>query len=223
MTNDAGSRIPTLLARHEESLLESWMEAQLSAGGTRTDLLSDTELRQQSGEFLRRLRQAAQGGDLHELRGEEWEPVRELIVRLSRNRVIQGFSPGETATFVLSLKQPLFRLLRQEFEGDADRLGQEVWHATVLLDRLGIFTMETYQRSREEIIQRQQQELMELSTPVVKLWEGVVAVPLIGTLDSARTQVVMENLLQRIVETARGSRSSTSPASRWWTRWSRST
>jgi rsbT co-antagonist protein RsbR len=202
MTNDAGSRIPTLLARHEESLLESWMEAQLSAGGTRTDLLSDTELRQQSGEFLRRLRQAAQGGDLHELRGEEWEPVRELIVRLSRNRVIQGFSPGETATFVLSLKQPLFRLLRQEFEGDADRLGQEVWHATVLLDRLGIFTMETYQRSREEIIQRQQQELMELSTPVVKLWEGVVAVPLIGTLDSARTQVVMENLLQRIVETS---------------------
>jgi rsbT co-antagonist protein RsbR len=202
MTNDGGSRIPALLARHEESLLESWMEAQHSAGGTRTDLLSDTELRQQSGEFLRRLRQAAQGGDLHELRGEEWEPVRELIVRLSRNRVIQGFSPGETATFVLSLKQPLFRLLRQEFDGDADRLGQEVWHATVLLDRLGIFTMETYQRSREEIIQRQQQELMELSTPVVKLWEGVVAVPLIGTLDSARTQVVMENLLQRIVETS---------------------
>jgi rsbT co-antagonist protein RsbR len=202
MTNDGGTRIPALLARHEESLLESWMEAQLSAGATRTDLLSETERRQQSGEFLRRLRQAAQGGDLSELRGEEWEPVRELIARLSRNRVIQGFSPGETATFVLSLKQPLFRLLRQEFEGDADRLGQEVWHATALLDRLGIFTMETYQRSREEIIQRQQQELMELSTPVVKLWEGVVAVPLIGTLDSARTQVVMENLLQRIVETS---------------------
>ena len=84
---------------------------------------------------------------------------------------------------------------------DPAELGAETWTATVLLDRLGLFTTEVYQRSREEVIARQQQELLELSTPVVKLWEGVVAVPLIGTLDSARTQVVMENLLTRIVET----------------------
>ena len=113
----------------------------------------------------------------------------------------QGSTPSETATFVFSLKQPLFARLRRELGRDAEALADEIWRATQLLDKLGLYTTEVYQKSREEVIHRQQQEMLELSTPVVKLWDGILALPLIGTLDSARTQVVMESLLQRIVET----------------------
>ena len=108
---------------------------------------------------------------------------------------------SETATFVFSLKEPLFALLRQKIGKDPDRLAHEIWLATLLLDKLGLYTVEAFQKSREEIIARQQQELLELSTPVVRLWEGILALPLIGTLDSARTQTVMENLLEEIVST----------------------
>ena len=130
-----------------------------------------------------------------------WSAVREQLADLSRTRAAKGFSPSETATFVFSLKQPLFDALRDEYAGDAAGLRDEIWAATVLLDQLGLYTTEVYQKSREEVIARQQQEMLELSTPVVKLWDGVLALPMIGTLDSARTQVVMETLLQRIVET----------------------
>jgi rsbT co-antagonist protein RsbR len=115
--------------------------------------------------------------------------------------VRQGSTPRETATFVFSLKQPLFSRLQAEYRGDAEGLAREVWTATLLLDKLGLLTTEHFQKSREQIIARQQRELLELSTPVVALWEGILAVPLIGTLDSERTQVVMESLLQRIVDT----------------------
>ena len=124
-----------------------------------------------------------------------------MLSDLSRARAAQGFSPSETATFVFSLKQPLFDVLRQEHDGQAATLTDELWTASSALDRLGLYTTEVYQKGREEVILRQQEEMLELSTPVVKLWEGVLALPMIGTLDSARTQVVMESLLQRIVET----------------------
>nr|MDQ2668661.1 STAS domain-containing protein [Gemmatimonadota bacterium] len=124
-----------------------------------------------------------------------------FLADLSRTRARQGFSPSETASFVFALKRPLFAMLRTEFSDDAAQLGEEIWHATELLDQLGLLTMEEYQRGREEVIHRQQQEMLELSTPVVTLWDGVLALPMIGTLDSARTQIVMETLLQRIVET----------------------
>jgi len=120
---------------------------------------------------------------------------------MSRSRTQKGFTPGETATFVFSLKEPLFTLLRREMGKDAEKLAEEVWHATLLLDKLGLYTTEVHQKNREEVIQRQQEELLELSTPVVKLWDGILALPLIGTLDSERTQVVMESLLERVVDT----------------------
>jgi rsbT co-antagonist protein RsbR len=119
----------------------------------------------------------------------------------SRARALQGFSPSETATFIFSLKQPLFRYIQQEQGRDPLQRAEEIWSMNMLLDKLGLYTTEVYQKSREEIIARQQQELLELSTPVVELWQGILALPLIGTLDSERTQVVMESLLQRIVET----------------------
>jgi rsbT co-antagonist protein RsbR len=124
-----------------------------------------------------------------------------MLTTISASRARQGFTPSETATFVFSLKQPLFERLGQTYGDDPLGLIDEIRTVNLLLDNLGLFTTEAYQQSREVIISRQQQELLELSTPVVRLWEGVLAVPLIGTLDSARTQIVMENLLQRIMET----------------------
>lgn len=198
---DPTSILPAALADEEQRLLDEWIREQTAATSFRRDLMTEVELRQQSTEFLALLRTAVQQGRLDDLSGSEWDGVRDLLTRLSRSRAVQGFSPSETAMFVLSLKQPLFNLLRERVRDDADALARETWTASSLLDRLGLFTTEAYQRSREDVIARQQQELLELSTPVVKIWEGVVAVPLIGTLDSARTQVVMENLLTRIVET----------------------
>ena len=192
------SAIPAVLAADEARLLDDWLREQFAASTVRRDLMSDAELRQQSSEFLSAFRQAVQTGGLEGVSGSEWAPVRDLLSSLSRSRALQGFSPSETARFVFSLKQPLFSLLRERVP--AEQLADEMWTASVLLDALGLHTSEVFQKSREEVIARQQQELLELSTPVVKVWDGVVAVPLIGTLDSARTQVVMENLLGRIVE-----------------------
>jgi rsbT co-antagonist protein RsbR len=180
--------------------LANWIHEQKS-NFRQTDQLNDAELRTQCAEFLGHLRTAAQGNDLADIDGPQWGEMRDMLTEVSRTRGMQGFSPAETATFVFSLKKPLFALLRRELARDAEGLVNETWQATELLDRLGLFTTEAYQKAREQVIQRQQQEMMELSTPVVKLWQGILALPLIGTLDSARTQVVMESLLQRIVET----------------------
>src|SRR5215208_4890164 len=197
----AKSRIPSILYAYEEELLEEWIREQLARDIWRGDLLPESELRQQSSEFLGALRQAAESDNLTDIMTPQWSEVREILTDLSRSRVQQGFAPSETATFIFSLKQPLFTRLRQELEQDADTLANEYWAATVLLDELGLFTTEAYQKSRQAVIARQQQELLELSTPVVKLWDGILAVPLIGTLDSTRTQLVMESLLQRIIDT----------------------
>jgi rsbT co-antagonist protein RsbR len=122
-----------------------------------------------------------------------------VLEDFSRARATQGFSPSDTAVFVFSLKEPLFQMLRREIGSNADQLASQIWDITRLLDRLGLYTIECYSRTREEVIGRQQQELLELSTPVVQLWDGILALPLIGTPDSARTQIVMESLLERIV------------------------
>jgi rsbT co-antagonist protein RsbR len=198
---DFRSSLADLLATHESAVLESWMREQLGAATLRRDLLPDEALREQSAQFLRRFRDALQAGAGSDLAAEEWGAVRGELERISRERASAGFTTSETATFVFSLKQPLFEAIQRERrEGDGS-LVAELWHSSALLDQLGLYTAEVAQRSRDSVIRRQQQELLELSTPVVRLWEGVVGVPLIGTLDSERTQVVMENLLQMIVET----------------------
>ena len=149
--------------------------------------------------------------------------MRDFLTDFSGKRAKDGYSPKETASFVFSLKQPLFSVLRSEVGKDAATLADEVLLTTLLLDKLGLITMEAFQKSREEVISRQQQELLELSTPVVRLWENVLALPLIGTLDSARTQVVMQNLLDAIVQTRSDYAIIESLASPWWTPWWRST
>jgi len=194
------SRLAEIIAKHEQDLLAQWIKEQTSAVTQRPDLMSEAELREQSRALLNGIRNAVQRGRLDDITGSEWESVRELLDEVSRGRARTGFSPTETAMFVFSLKQPLFSRLRAEIR-EPEALADELWTASVLLDKLGLYTTEVSQKSREEVILRQQQDMLELSTPVVELWDGVLALPLIGTLDSARTQVVMENLLQKIVQT----------------------
>ena len=194
------SKIPNILQVYEEEILKDWVQEQLASSTRRADLISESELRQQSAEFLEAFRQASHGDNLLDITTPRWDHVREILTELSRSRAQHGFTASETATFIFSLKQPLFARLHQELEKNADTLSEENWAATVLLDKLGLFTTEVHQQNREAVIARQQQELLELSTPVVKLWEGILVLPLIGTLDSARTQVIMESLLQQIVE-----------------------
>ena len=196
-----GARTTDLIKKHEDEILQDWLQRQLGAVTARPDLLKKSDLEEQSRIFLSGLTAALQRGEVGDIRGPAWGPVRELLASMSHSRARQGFSPSETATFVFSLKEPLFAHLQKELSGDASALATELWTSTVLLDKLGLFTTEVFQKGREEVIARQQQEVLELSTPVVELWEGILAVPLIGTLDSARTQVVMENLLQKIVDT----------------------
>ena len=197
---DAPSRIAELLKAHQTTLLSEWVNEQVAAGALRRNVVTENQLREQSRRFLNELTHAAQRAPVDELSGEPWHEVREVLGELSRERAQAGLTPGETATFVFSLKQPLFALLRRELKGNAESIGEETWRATKLLDTLAIHTMEVYQQSRDAVIGRQQLELLELSTPVVELWENILALPLVGTLDSARTQVVMESLLQKIVD-----------------------
>ena len=201
MSTRAKEGLVEVVAKAEAELLPEWMRQQLAASTMRRDLIQEDELRDQSARFIGILRDALRRNAGTDIQGEDWKEARALLGELSAARVRQGFSPTETATFVLSLKQPLFDRLRRELASDPDRFAEETWITTVLLDKLALFTTEAYQRGREQLIARQQEEMLELSTPVVLLWDGVLGLPVIGTLDSARTQVVMENLLTRIVET----------------------
>jgi rsbT co-antagonist protein RsbR len=193
--------IADLLRRHENEILTEWMRLQRQDLSLRNNLLKTGELEQQCRDFLNAMIGAAEAGSaaVDVTTATSWAPVREVVAGISRSRARQGFTPTETATFVFSLKQPIFTVMRSELT--AEDLVEGIWVLTTILDGLGLYTTESYQKGREEIISRQQQELLELSTPVVELWEGVLALPLIGTLDSARTQVVMESLLQAIVDT----------------------
>jgi rsbT co-antagonist protein RsbR len=188
-----------LINEHREEILAAWIAEQLKEG--RKESLPSAELRAQGDEFLSLIADPVNPGSILDVDSPDWAPARAFLADLSRTRARQGFSPSETASFVFAFKRPLFAVLRAEFADDAVQLGDEIWQATDLLDQFGLLTMEEYQRGREEVIRRQQDEMLELSTPVVTLWDGVLALPMIGTLDSARTQVVMETLLQRIVET----------------------
>ena len=192
--------LPKLLRQHQSEVLADWISRQMASLATRRDLISDADLRRQSQEFLDAFIGAIEAGDPERATGPAWDRLGEMLQALSIARGRQGFSPTETATFVFSLKQPAFDLLRRSVTS-VDELARETWLATTAIDRLGLNTTEFYQRGREEMIARQQQAMLELSTPVVTLWHNILALPLIGTLDSERTQVVMESLLQRIVET----------------------
>ena len=194
------SKLPEMISKHHEMIRADWLK-QMSGSVRRSDLISNEEIESQSRELMDAIAAGAKSGDITNVDGPAWSQARETLAAISAARAKQGFSTSETATFVLSLKQPLFNVIRKELVSNPDAMFEEVWKTTQLVDKLALITADAFQASREKFIARQQEELMELSTPVVKLWDGILALPIIGTLDSARTQVVMESLLQAVVQT----------------------
>jgi rsbT co-antagonist protein RsbR len=198
----ANNSIASALQKRGADIKSSWTKQLLATNvSTAKGRLSSEELNRQAQHFLDVFLPAVKTQQLDSIAAPEWAEVRSFLDDLSQRRVLAGFSSDETATFIFSLKKPLFEALREESSANPAQYADDVWNATTLMDQLGLHTVKTFQRAREEVINRQQQELLELSTPVVKLWDGILALPMIGTLDSARTQVVMESLLQKIVDT----------------------
>jgi rsbT co-antagonist protein RsbR len=193
--------IPMILQKRSADIQASWLQQLTTVPASSSGRIANDELKRQADGFLRVFNAAIKSGRTDDIDGSEWAEVRAFLDDLSRQRALAGFGSDETATFVFSLKKPLFEALRVESLADPQQFADDVWTITLLLDQLGLHTIKAYQRAREGVINRQQQELLELSTPVVKLWDGILALPMIGTLDSARTQIVMESLLQKIVET----------------------
>lgn len=200
MKTNTDAPLARILNKYEAELLSAWVGAQTSTAQHGHDRISEPAIREQSRQFLAALRTAAPNGNLTDISTADWAGVRDFLKDLSRSRAAQGATPGDTATFVFSLREPLLDRIQQEYASDGDH-SHTRRDVSRLMDLLGLYTVEVFQKTREDLIMRQQQEMMELSTPVVKLFDQILALPLIGTLDSGRTQVVMENLLQRIVET----------------------
>jgi rsbT co-antagonist protein RsbR len=194
------NELAEIITKNEGKIRAEWIE-NMSKAAQRPDLMSKTELHEQCGALLNAIVAGVKTSGPTEIASAGWNQARDLLQEISVSRARQGFSPVDVATFVLSLKQPLFASIRSSLSNNQDKMFDTVWSATELLDRLALVTSEAYMAAKEELISRQQQELMELSTPVVKLWDGILALPIIGTLDSARTQVVMESLLQTVVAT----------------------
>ena len=194
------NRIIQILEQSQVQLLAEWIKQLRATATTRSaSQISDTELQVQCQEFIALLRTAVARGNLTDITGEDWRPMRDFLAGVSRSRGRQGFTPTETAQFVFSFKSPLSNHLRTAYGNDTETAYRDLWEMSLLLDRLGLFTTEAYQSAREEVINQQRDEMLELSTPVIQLWDGILALPIIGTLDSGRTQVVMEALLQKIV------------------------
>jgi len=191
---------PQLLQKHKKNILEIWMNNQLSDDGLREDLISNEDLRSQSEELVSSLVANLSNDDLVNLEADSWNPVIEILGGIAITRARQGFSPRETGRFVHTLKEALIEVIQREIT-DPKELVKESLKVNRVMDNLSIVTFETFIKGREEVILRQTDEIAEISTPVIRVWDGILALPIIGTLDSSRTQVVMENLLQEIVAT----------------------
>ncbi len=194
------NELAQIVSQNEEQIRSEWMR-DMGKSAQRTDLIGKAELEEQCRTLLSAIAAGIKTSGPADISAAGWDTARDFLQEISTSRAQQGFSSSDVATFVLSLKQPLFSAIRRALSGSQDQMFEMVWTATQLLDRLALVTTEAFMAAREELISRQQQELLELSTPVVKLWDDVLALPIIGTLDSARTQVVMESLLQTVVAT----------------------
>jgi len=189
-----------LLPKKQSEIYDLWITQQLKDEGLREDLMSSDEMKQESDAFLTALLNAIKKDNFSDISLPEYDKVNEILAGISLSRAKSGFSPRETATFVFSLKDAIIEILQKEIK-DVSQLYPEILNINRLLDSLGLVTLETFIREREEVILRQTSEISEISTPVIQVWDGILALPIIGTLDSARTQIVMESLLLKIVET----------------------
>jgi rsbT co-antagonist protein RsbR len=189
---DQPQRLSAMLDRRDE-ILAAWIEI---TGSRLRGRATRAELEREQASLLDAIASGLAKGAPLQAGAEEFAEVRGLLSELSRARARQGFSPTETSTAVFALKEAVLSVV-----GEGPDAYQDFFAFSKLIDGFGLFTFEMYATAREQIITEQNEQLLELSTPVVKLWGGVVAVPLVGTLDSARTQVVMEKLLQTLVDT----------------------
>ncbi|WP_345953504.1 STAS domain-containing protein [Mucilaginibacter sp. PAMB04168] len=190
-----------ILKNKKNDILELWMKNQLTDAGLRDDLMSNEELRSQSEELVDTLIGSLSADNITDAESSDFDGVIEILGGISITRARQGYSPRETGAYVLSLKEALLSILETELKNDLASLYEESIKVSRLIDSFSIITFETFIKGREEVILRQTDEIAEISTPVIRVWDGILALPIIGTLDSSRTQVVMENLLQEIVDT----------------------
>lgn len=197
---DLANSLTHVISRRESEIMNRWLD-NLAGSGKRSSVAEKQEVIRESREFMQALKAASESEQLDDINSRGWAVMRDLLSDISARRAKGGYSPSETATFIFSLKEPFFAAIQAELSNDPPALLASVRLLTSLIDKLGLYTIEVYQATREEVISRQQQELLELSTPVVRLWDNILALPLIGTLDSARTQIVMQNLLEAIVQT----------------------
>ncbi len=197
MGHEGSRALRDVIGRHKSTIVRDWLVQLKKSDGAVTGRIREGELQSQAETVLAGILDSLAGGSEGE---EAFRSLEDVLTEVSRERAMQGFTPTDTAMFIFSLKEPIFEALSAAYKDDPATLTVGVWDSTVLIDRLGLHTMEVFLKSREDVIGRQSQEISELSSPVVRLWRGIVALPLIGTLDSARTSVVMENLLQAIVD-----------------------
>src|SRR5579864_3955153 len=150
------AQLTEILTQNESLILDQWIK-EMSSATRRSDLMKDSDLRSQCSRFLNLLQKGAASGGV-DLEADAWRGIRDQLTEVSRTRAQQGFTPTETATFVLSVKRPLFEVLRKRYGSDEDMLASAVWTTTELIDSLGLYTAEMYLKTREEIIRRQQEE-----------------------------------------------------------------
>ena len=200
-THDTSHVVNLLVKRHDE-IINLWIKDRLDSGEFRDELIPKKELRRQSQQIVDMLARSIKDSDGGDFDTEAFDEMRIFLNEISRARAVKGYTPLENATYILSLRNTLLPLLAEELEGDADALVREMQFFTALLDKMGLVMVENYIRSREEIIRQQREDMMELSTPVIKVWDKILTLPIIGTLDSRRAQLMMEALLQKIVETS---------------------
>ena len=194
-------RITALLANRRDEILNLWIKERLEADEFRDELISKKDLRQQSQQVLDMLSQAIQSSGGEDFDHPAFDELRSYLNEISYQRAVKGYTPLENATYILSLRYVVAPLLSEELEGDAEALMREMGYFTRLLDKMGLVMVENFIRSREEIIRQQRADMLELSTPVIKVWDKILTLPIIGTLDSRRAQMMMEALLQKVVET----------------------
>ncbi len=198
----AGNRIADVLQHRQDELLGSWIRERLESGEFREELISKKELQSQSRQIIEMLARSTRDATHRDFDSTAFDELRSFLNHISRERAVKGYTPTENATYILSLRDAVLPLLAEELEGDAEALVRETREFTRLLDKMSLVMIENYIRSREEIIHQQRADMMELSTPVIKVWDKILTLPIIGTLDSRRAQVMMEALLQKIVETS---------------------
>jgi rsbT co-antagonist protein RsbR len=189
-----------ILQRKKKQILELWIENQLKDENLRDDLMSNQEMQKESNELLSILLRTINEDNIVDTQSADFDALNEVLSGISITRAKQGFSPKETGYYIFSLREALIQALHQDFIGDANDLLNATLQIVKLIDTLAGVTFDTFIKGREEVILRQTDEIAEISTPVIRVWDGILALPIIGTLDSARTQVVMENLLVEIVE-----------------------